>query len=82
MKLVWLVSANPSCVCIQILRKREDKENDPAREAKRSKMRSRRVSFAPDDELETMHLYQKVRGCWLTMQQHAKAAGCLIAFHS
>lgn len=47
---------------MQILRKREDKENDPAREAKRSKMRSRRVSFAPDDELETMHLYQKVGG--------------------
>jgi hypothetical protein len=44
--------------CHQILRKREDKENE-AREAKRSKMRTRRVSFAPEEELNTLHLYEK-----------------------
>lgn len=65
---------------MQILRKREDKENDPAREAKRSKMRSRRVSFAPDDELETMHLYQKVRG---GVVDHAAACkGCRLSAHA
>eukprot|EP00195_Chlamydomonas_chlamydogama_P012601 CAMPEP_0202909496 /NCGR_PEP_ID=MMETSP1392-20130828/49447_1 /ASSEMBLY_ACC=CAM_ASM_000868 /TAXON_ID=225041 /ORGANISM="Chlamydomonas chlamydogama, Strain SAG 11-48b" /LENGTH=188 /DNA_ID=CAMNT_0049599257 /DNA_START=32 /DNA_END=595 /DNA_ORIENTATION=+ len=41
-----------------ILRKRADKENE-AKDAKRSKMRGRRVSFAPDPELETMHLFHK-----------------------
>jgi len=46
----------------QILRKRANKENESNnnREAKRAKLPSRRVSFAPDDELSTMHLYQKV----------------------
>ncbi|KAJ9519027.1 hypothetical protein QJQ45_026294 [Haematococcus lacustris] len=47
---------------LQILRKRaqHNKEND-GRDGKRGRMRGRRVSFAPDDELETMHLYQKAR---------------------
>ncbi|KAF5836940.1 hypothetical protein DUNSADRAFT_5217 [Dunaliella salina] len=42
-----------------ILRKRANKENESNREGKRPKLPSRRVSFAPDEELSTMHLYQK-----------------------
>ncbi|GAX78130.1 hypothetical protein CEUSTIGMA_g5572.t1 [Chlamydomonas eustigma] len=41
-----------------ILRKRANKENEE-RESRKTKLRGRRVSFAPDDELETMHLYKK-----------------------
>jgi hypothetical protein len=44
---------------LQILRKRANKENED-REARRNKLRGRRVSFAPDDGLETMHLYDRV----------------------
>ncbi len=51
-----------STLSLQILRKRaaaSNKENED-KEARRAKLRGRRVSFAPQDELETMHLYQKV----------------------
>eukprot|EP00983_Pelagomonas_calceolata_P098135 1158314-Pelagomonas_calceolata.AAC.11 len=51
------ISRTPS----SILRKRANKENEGNREGKRPKLPSRRVSFAPDDELSTMHLYPKVR---------------------
>lgn len=47
---------------LQILRKRANKENEGRDAGKKTKMRGRRVSFAPDDELETMHLYHKVQG--------------------
>ncbi|PNH11293.1 hypothetical protein TSOC_001895, partial [Tetrabaena socialis] len=43
-----------------ILRKRQNKENeDAAKMAKRNKLASRRVSFAPDDELETKHIFKE-----------------------
>ncbi|KAG2500883.1 hypothetical protein HYH03_001643 [Edaphochlamys debaryana] len=42
-----------------ILRKRLNKENEDAavKAAKRNKLANRRVSFAPDDELETKHIF-------------------------
>lgn len=61
----------------QILRKRaSNKENENnTRELKRPKLPSRRVSFAPDEELSTMHLYQKVRMCsFLRATTHTSAS--------
>lgn len=60
----------------QILRtKRVSKENDESKAAKRNKLATRRVSFAPDDELETRHLYSpKVRACW---RQDGSCSVCL-----
>ncbi|KAG2451519.1 hypothetical protein HYH02_004117 [Chlamydomonas schloesseri] len=44
-----------------ILRKRPNKENEDAavKAAKRKNLRERRVSFAPDDELETKHIFKE-----------------------
>ena len=44
----------------QILRKRAANKENEDREVRRNKLRGRRVSFAPEDGLETMHLYDKV----------------------
>lgn len=52
----------------QILRKRgQQDENDNPSNAnnKRNKLRNRRVSFAPDEGLQTMHLYAKVIAVFL-----------------
>ncbi len=46
---------------MQVLRKRAANKENEDREVRRNKLRGRRVSFAPDDELETMHLYGKVK---------------------
>ncbi|EFJ50672.1 hypothetical protein VOLCADRAFT_88436 [Volvox carteri f. nagariensis] len=45
----------------QILRKRLNKENEDvtAKLQKRGKLANRRVSFAPDDELETKHIFKE-----------------------
>jgi hypothetical protein len=51
---------NISCALnlpMQILKRRANKEH--GKDAKR-RLRGRRVSFAPDDELHTMHLYDEV----------------------
>jgi len=45
--------------CLQILRKRQADEQNQRRRSLRAKG-GRRVSFAPDDELETMHLFRTV----------------------
>lgn len=59
---------------LQILRTKRgagNKENDAQAEnnggqgGARKRERNRRVSFAPDDELQTMHLYPKVRAAML-----------------
>ncbi|KAG2445851.1 hypothetical protein HXX76_000455 [Chlamydomonas incerta] len=44
-----------------ILRKRPNKENEDVavKAAKRKNLRERRVSFAPDDELETKHIFKE-----------------------
>lgn len=47
------------CV-LQILRKRQAEEQNQRRRSLRAKG-GRRVSFAPDDELETTHLFKTVR---------------------
>ncbi|KXZ55907.1 hypothetical protein GPECTOR_2g1458 [Gonium pectorale] len=47
---------------LQILRKRLNKENDDtygAKLNKRNKLANRRVSFAPDEELETKHIFKE-----------------------
>ncbi len=48
---------------VQILKRRINKENEDAtgRLNKRTKLSNRRVSFAPDDELETKHIFKKVK---------------------
>jgi hypothetical protein len=51
----WL---NLKLACSQILRKRQSQEEQNRRKSLRA--RGRRVSFAPDDELETRHLFSIV----------------------
>ena len=60
MRIYYMCPPTSNSIVMQILRKRANKENDD-REARRNKLRGRRVSFAPDDGLETMHLYDRVR---------------------
>ena len=42
------------------MRKRALNKENEEKEARRNKLRGRRVSFAPEDGLETMHLYERV----------------------
>ena len=82
-------SASHCCLGQQILKRDRAVLGDlggPARAAttvKRqktgSRLAKRRVSFAPDDQLKTMHLYTKVRCCMARTWGHvAQQQGCLV----